>query len=113
MAIDPIRSFCRYKSVINLGISFLRASDPHVSDIELLAFAAGTRDEKKQSGIANHVCECARCRAFVRSMEHVGGIVLENLPPTPLAGGSYAAVMAQIDLYGQVERGHREGAERI
>jgi hypothetical protein len=30
-------------------------------------------------------------------MEHAGGIVLENLPPTPLAAGSIAAVMAQLD----------------
>ena len=40
-------------------------SEPHVSDIELLAFAAGTRDEKKQFEIADHVRGCARCRAFV------------------------------------------------
>jgi putative transcriptional regulator len=72
-------------------------SEPHVSDIELLAFAAGTRDEKKQFEIADHVRGCARCRAFVRAMEHVGGTILESLAPTSLAAGSFAAVMAQRD----------------
>ena len=52
--------------------------EPHVSEIELFAFAAaGTRDEKKQFGIANHVRGCAHCRAFVRAMEHVGGIIFD------------------------------------
>jgi len=91
-------------------------SEPHVSDIELLAFAAGTRDEKKQFGIANHVRGCARCRAFVRAMEHVGGIIFEGLPPTSLAAGSFAAVMAQLDLgagKGRPPRAHPQGGAHI
>ena len=78
---------------LNWGCRSRVTGEPHVSDIELLAFAAGTGDEKKQFEIADHVRGCARCRAFVRAMEHVGGTILESLAPTSLAAGSFAAVM--------------------
>ena len=60
-------------------------SELHPSDVVLLALAAGTLDEVQRVAIDDHVRGCARCRAFVRAMEHVGGIVLGRLPPTPLA----------------------------
>jgi putative transcriptional regulator len=72
-------------------------AEPHPSDVVLAAFAAGTLDEAQLIAIAMHVRGCVRCRAFVRAMEHVGGIVLDGLPPASLAGGSLAAVMARLD----------------
>ena len=69
----------------------------HPSDIELVAFAAGTLNEAHRVDIASHVRGCENCHEFVRAMMHVGGLFLENLPPTSLAGGSLAAVMAQFD----------------
>jgi hypothetical protein len=72
-------------------------ADDHPANIELAAFAAGTLDDARRMAVADHVRGCARCRAFVRAMEHVGGFVLEGLPPAALAGGSLAAVMAQFD----------------
>jgi hypothetical protein len=71
--------------------------EQHPSDVVLAAFAAGTLDEAQRIAIAAHVRGCARCRAFVRAMEHVGGIVLDGLPPTSLAAGSLAEVMARLD----------------
>ena len=59
--------------------------------------AAGALDTAKADVIATHVCGCASCRAFVRAMEHVGGVVLNNLPLTPLADRSLAGVMARLD----------------
>jgi putative transcriptional regulator len=59
--------------------------------------AAGTLDTAKADVIATHVCGCASCRTFVRAMEHVGGVVLNSLPPTPLADRVLAGVMAQLD----------------
>ncbi|MGA8291843.1 MAG: hypothetical protein WB820_04925 [Rhodoplanes sp.] len=59
--------------------------------------AAGTLDTAKADVIATHVCGCASCRTFVRAMEHVGGVVLNSLPSTPLADRSLAGVMAQLD----------------
>jgi hypothetical protein len=69
----------------------------HPSDVALFALAAGTLDDVQHVTIDDHVPGCAQCRAFVSAMEHVGGIVLDSLPPTPLAGGSLAEVMARID----------------
>jgi anti-sigma factor RsiW len=71
----------------------------HPSDVVLFALAAGTLDETERVDTATHVRECASCRAFVRAMEHVGGIVLDGLPPTSLADGSVADVMARLDKF--------------
>jgi AraC family transcriptional regulator, ethanolamine operon transcriptional activator len=70
-------------------------SELHPSDVVLLALAAGTLDEVQRVAIDDHVRGCARCRAFVRAMEHVGGIVLGRLPPTPLA--NELLLSAQLD----------------
>lgn len=60
----------------------------HPSDVELAAIAIGTLSEGQYARIAGHVAACAHCRAFVRVMEHIGGVVLNGLPPTPLVGRS-------------------------
>jgi putative transcriptional regulator len=73
-------------------------TEHHPSDVELAAFAVGTLDDQSDA-IATHVRGCASCHAFVRAMEHVGGIVLDGLPPTSLAGGSLAAVMARLEQF--------------
>jgi putative transcriptional regulator len=69
----------------------------HPSDVTLAAFAAGTLDQGQRMAIATHVDGCARCRAFVRAMEHVGGIVLDRLPPAAMTVGSLARVMGRLD----------------
>jgi putative transcriptional regulator len=69
----------------------------HPSNVELAMVAAGALDTAKADVIATHVCGCASCRTFVRAMEHVGGFLLNSLPPTPLADGSIAGVMARLD----------------
>lgn len=40
-------------------------SEPHPSDVDLTAFAAGTLDEAQRDVIATHVRVCTPCRAFV------------------------------------------------
>ena len=69
----------------------------HPSNVELAMVAAGTLGTALADVIAAHVCGCASCRAFVRSMEHIGGFFLNDLPPTPLADRSLAGVMTQFD----------------
>ncbi|MFY9734995.1 MAG: zf-HC2 domain-containing protein [Rhodoplanes sp.] len=71
--------------------------EQHPSHVALLAFAAGTLDEVQRVAIDDHVRGCARCRPFVGAMEHVGGIIIEGLPPTSLADGSLAKVMARLE----------------
>ena len=71
-------------------------TEHHPSDVVLLALAAGTLDAQRDT-IAAHVRGCVSCRAFVRAMEHVGGILLEELPPTPMASGSLSELLARIE----------------
>ena len=72
-------------------------TDPHPIDVVLSAFAAGMLDEAQRVAIAKHLNECKRCRVFVHAMEHVGGMVLDGLPPTSLAGGSLTEVLARLE----------------
>jgi AraC-like DNA-binding protein len=65
------------------------------SDVVLLALAAGTLDEVQHVAIDDHVRGCGRCRSFVRAMEHVGGLLLDHLPPTPSA--NKLLLPAQVD----------------
>ena len=80
-------------------------SELHPSDVVLLALAAGTLDEVQRVAIDDHVRGCARCRAFVHAMEHVGGTVLGRLPRTPLTDELLlSALLDQDDVF---QRPHR------
>ena len=68
----------------------------HPSDELLTAFAAGTLDLGQHVAIATHLNGCPHCRAMARTMEHVGGSVLEALPPTPISARTFAAVEARL-----------------
>ena len=70
--------------------------------------AGGALDTAKADVIATHVCGCESCRTFVRAMEHVGGVVLNSLPPTPLADRSLAGVMARLDSGTNGKQNHLE-----
>ena len=48
----------------------------HPTDSMLAAFAAGTLDHGQHVAIATHLVSCPQCRAFMHSMEQVGGAVL-------------------------------------
>jgi putative transcriptional regulator len=68
----------------------------HPGDTLLSAFAAGTLDLGQHAALATHLVACPRCRAFVQTMERVGGAVLVNLPGAPMASGALAAVEARL-----------------
>ncbi|MBX9773973.1 MAG: ChrR family anti-sigma-E factor [Xanthobacteraceae bacterium] len=68
----------------------------HPDDSMLIAFAAGTLDLGQHAAIATHLAACPRCRRLASAMEHVGGAVLENLPPAPMAGNALERVMARL-----------------
>jgi putative transcriptional regulator len=63
----------------------------------LAAFAAGTLDLGQRLAIATHVDGCVRCRAFVRTIEQVGGVVLDRLPPAAMRVGSLSQVISRLD----------------
>lgn len=68
----------------------------HPPDELLIAFAAGTLDLGQHVAIATHLTRCPRCRDAIRIMEHVGGTVLTDLPPTPMSDDAFSRVQARL-----------------
>lgn len=68
----------------------------HPDDTMLAAFAAGTLDHGQHIAIATHLVACSQCRAFMRSMEYVGGTILTNLPPATMSNHALAEVEARL-----------------
>src|SRR5271157_489425 len=69
----------------------------HPTDSMLAAFAAGNLDHGQHIAIATHLVSCPQCRAFMHSMEQVGGAVLASLPPAAMSNGALAAVEARLN----------------
>ena len=69
----------------------------HPSGATLGAFASGTLDEARGLVVATHLSLCADCRSAVRTFEHVGGALLENIEPTALRIGALDRALAQLD----------------
>lgn len=65
---------------------------------DLLAdFAAGRLEEAHHLVVGVHVAECARCARFVRSIEQLAGLTLEEIVPVPVASDAFERVLARID----------------
>lgn len=58
----------------------------HPDTATLMSFAAGSLPEALAAVVAVHVDMCARCRHEVASLDKVGGMLLETLPPVALTG---------------------------
>jgi putative transcriptional regulator len=69
----------------------------HPPDSMLAAFAGGTLDHGQHIAIATHLVACPHCRRFARSMEKVGGAVLEGLAPATMSSGALAAIEARLN----------------
>jgi len=68
----------------------------HPSESLLEAFAAGALDQGQHIAVATHLVHCTDCRAWARSLEHVGGAVLAALPPAAMSGGSFNRIEARL-----------------
>jgi putative transcriptional regulator len=65
---------------------------------DLLAdFATGALDQAEHLVVAVHTSQCARCRRFVASIEHLAAAAIEEAAPVPMSAGSFDDVMARID----------------
>jgi putative transcriptional regulator len=69
----------------------------HPPDSMLAAFATGTLDHGQHIAIATHLVSCAHCRRFARSMEQVGGAVLDRLQPAAMSSRALAEVEARLN----------------
>jgi putative transcriptional regulator len=65
---------------------------------DLLAdFAAGRLEEAHHLVVGVHVAECARCARFVRAIEQLGGLSLEDVAPVPMASDAFERVLSRIN----------------
>ena len=55
----------------------------HPSDVILGAFAAQALDRGERMVIATHLKHCAHCRAFVRKIDPICGLMLDRVAPVP------------------------------
>jgi len=69
----------------------------HPSEATILAYAAGALGEGLSLVVAAHLEYCPECRLDVASGEMVGGVMLEDLAPAPLAVGTRERVLHLLD----------------
>lgn len=69
----------------------------HPSETTLVAYVAGTLPEALAIVAATHIIRCPICRPAAATLEAVGGALLDELPPVPLAGGMLDRLMERTD----------------
>lgn len=69
----------------------------HPSDVIIGAFAAQALDRGERMVIATHLKHCAHCRAFVRKIDPMCGLMLDRVAPVPVTDGSLARLMERLD----------------
>ena len=69
----------------------------HPSDELLLEYASGTQREPVALLIATHLALCPRCRHQISNLEALGGALMEQLGPDPVAGDGLARLLERLD----------------
>jgi putative transcriptional regulator len=69
----------------------------HPDDDLLLALSADRLAAGTRLVLASHLELCAACRERVRMLDALGGLLLEEIEPAPLAEGALARTLARID----------------
>jgi putative transcriptional regulator len=69
----------------------------HPEDSLLTAYAAGALDSAMSLIVGTHLSFCARCRDTVGLYEQVGGILLEDVAPIPMAEEALTKIMGRLD----------------
>lgn len=69
----------------------------HPSDTTLWSHVTGALPPAHRQVVAIHVAFCPVCAAEVRRLEEIGGALLDDLPPAPVAEGSLTRLLARLD----------------
>jgi putative transcriptional regulator len=69
----------------------------HPGDDILMAHAAGSLAEPFALLVATHMALCPACRAEVRRLEALGGVLLDELPASAVAADGKQRLMARLD----------------
>jgi putative transcriptional regulator len=68
----------------------------HPSDATLAAYGAGTLPEGLAMVVATHLGACPLCRGTVAVVQAMGGALLAELPPAPMAPAALERLFARI-----------------
>ena len=69
----------------------------HPSEATLVGYAAGVLWKAARPVVAAHLARCPDCRARLELAEAVGGLLLDALPPAPLAPDALRRAMERLD----------------
>lgn len=78
-------------------MSVFKQPHHHLSDELLLDYASGSLDEANSILVASHITLCPTCRSRLRSLEAVGGMLLEEIDASPVSSDALSAVMDRLD----------------
>lgn len=70
----------------------------HLDHATLMRFSAGELDEAFSVVAAAHLSMCRQCRTQLKLAGEVGGALLEEMQPHPLAAEGLDATLARLDL---------------
>ncbi len=82
----------------------------HPGEELLLAYAGGGADEAVSLIVAAHLAYCAACRRRSRELEALGGCLLQELAPVPMASGALDAALLKLDGIKPFERPARQAS---
>ena len=74
-----------------------RSVQHHPSEVTLANHASGRLGRLPGLVVATHLSYCAACRATAHLVEAVGGLLIEQLPPTPLGPQALDRTLARLD----------------
>jgi putative transcriptional regulator len=69
----------------------------HPSDATLLLYSTGRLGQPFRVAVAAHVAHCARCQCLLEAGAAIGGQLLADAPPAPLAPDALNAILARLD----------------
>jgi len=69
----------------------------HFPDDVLLSYAAGELDDAMSLIVATHLTLCPACRKVAACADEIGGVMLEELPPTTMSPDALARVLARTE----------------
>lgn len=69
----------------------------HPSEALLVDYSAGTLDVARELVVATHVGSCDICARDTALFDAVGGAMLDDLPPAPVAEDALATVLGRIE----------------
>jgi putative transcriptional regulator len=69
----------------------------HLTDELLLDYAAGGANEAMALLVATHLSFCPTCRGALARQEAIGGAMLDDLAPVPVAADAFAALLDRME----------------